>query len=301
MTVVVGAAVVILATAPAAASTPRPETQVHEVPAFRTHLFFLAGTTISSGASTSGYLVVDNTAKVAMPVNLGCPGRPSFGVVLTNAKVQQSVVFPMVACSSIPLAPGRHRYPFTLYGSFNVCRNENATSNASGIPTCVQPGDRPPPLPIGSYRAVMQTIVSLPVPKPVPFKVISPRPNLFAYRSAPAATTPAVPDLVTLRDIARRVAASNNDPVVHHGYVVLTTREHAAGGDIVNGDQPVYEIVLQGHFTCGGCSFPPGASAPTGTVVIATIDRSTLQGTDFGITRSLPTVLVGEPVYRFGF
>jgi hypothetical protein len=70
--------------------------------------------------------------------------------------------------------------------------------------------------------------------------------------------------------------------------VILTTRENAAGGDIVLSNQPVYEIVLRGHFSCGGCSGLSG-HAPTGSVLTATIDRATLMGTDFGIQDRVPT------------
>jgi hypothetical protein len=81
----------------------------------------------------------------------------------------------------------------------------------------------------------------------------------------------------------------------------LTTREQAAAPDIVNSDQAVYEVVMQGHFTFRACSIPPGANTPTGSVITSSLDRQTLEGLDFGITRSLPAPLLGEPVYRVRF
>ena len=41
---------------------------VHEVGALRVHLVLLAGRTISAGASTSGYVVIDNAAKAPIAV-----------------------------------------------------------------------------------------------------------------------------------------------------------------------------------------------------------------------------------------
>jgi hypothetical protein len=108
-----------------------------------------------------------------------------------------------------------------------------------------------------------------------------------------------VPALRSLEKSVVAEARGNGDASVHRGYVILTTREQAAAPAIVNSDQPVYEVVVQGRFTCGGCSVPPGAKNPTGSVITSSVDRQTLEGLDFGITRSLPTVLVGEPVYRF--
>jgi len=115
------------------------------------------------------------------------------------------------------------------------------------------------------------------------------------------ATIMTVPALRSLEKSAADEARLNGDPSVHRGYVILTTREQATAPDIVNSDQPVYEVIIQGHFTCGGCSIPPGAKIPTGSVVTSSLDRRTLQGLDFGITQTLPTVLVGVPVYRIRF
>ena len=115
------------------------------------------------------------------------------------------------------------------------------------------------------------------------------------------ATMLTVPALRSLEKSAAAEARGNGDASVRRGFILLTTREQAAAPDIVNGDQPVYEVAIQGRFTCGGCSIPPGAKVPTGSVITSSVDRQTLEGLDFGITRSLPIVLVGEPVYRFRF
>ena len=158
-----------------------------------------------------------------------------------------------------------------------------------------------PPLPVGRYQAVMNTDSSIPGAKPLSMTVIHPRVNATAYRAAPLATKFTVPALSSLEKSATDEARVNGDASVHRGYIILTTREQAAAPDIVNGDQPVYELVLEGHFTCGTCSIPPGAKTPTGSVMTSSEDRQTLEGLDFGLTRSLPRVLVGEPVFRFRF
>jgi len=132
-------------------------------------------------------------------------------------------------------------------------------------------------------------------------RVTKPRPSDTAFLNPPKAEASSVPDLAALQRIARGLARQNGDPALHHGYIALTLREQAAAPDIVNSNQPVYQIVLHGHFTCGACSVPPGAHAPSGTWVTSAIDRETLQGTDFGITATSPSLLTGEPVYRLSF
>ncbi len=70
--------------------------------------------------------------------------------------------------------------------------------------------------------------------------------------------------------------------------MILTTRQNAAGGDGVPSNQPVFEIVLRGHFACSMCSQPPSSPPITGTVIFVTVDRSTLRITDWGIGDRLP-------------
>jgi hypothetical protein len=141
----------------------------------------------------------------------------------------------------------------------------------------------------------------IPVAKSIAVKVIKPRPNPSAFRNPPKATERRIPALRRLQQEARADANTNGDPAVHHGFIVLTSREQAAAPDVVNSDRPVYEVILQGHFVCGVCSGPPGAPTPKGTVIRSVVDQQTLRGTDFSLSRSLPTVLVGDPVYRFNF
>ena len=273
---------------------------MHEVGGLRVHLVLLAGRTLSAGASTSGYVVIDNTAKAPIAVTQGCGGRPDVAVVLSSPRVPQAALFPAVKCPDVELTPGLHRYPIDISASYQECIGPGGSGD--GLPPCLPaPDSRPPPLPVGGYQAVMATDSSIPTAKPLPVTVIHPRANLTAYRTAQLATMLTVPALRSLEKSAAAEARGNGDASVRRGYIILTTRQQAAAPDIVNGDQPVYEMVIQGHFTCGGCSIPPGAKVPTGSVITSSVDRQTLEGLDFGITRSLPAVLVGEPIYRFRF
>lgn len=106
--------------------------------------------------------------------------------------------------------------------------------------------------------------------------VTHPRANPPAYRAAPLATTLTVPALRSLEKRAADEARSHGDASVHHGYIISATRERAAAPDIVKSDAPVYEVVLEGRFTCEGCSIPPGAKVPTGPVM-SSLDHHTLR------------------------
>lgn len=101
-----------------------------------------------------------------------------------------------------------------------------------------------------------------------------------------------------LRRIARDVATENADPAARRATVVLTARQRAAGGDIVDSNPPVYELVLRGRFTCAAmCSWPPGGHAPRGDVATITIGRESFQMTDFGVGDRLPVIAPGTRTF----
>ncbi len=104
-----------------------------------------------------------------------------------------------------------------------------------------------------------------------------------------------------LEALARGLVDSLGDARVHTADVILTTREHAAGGDIVDSNQPVYELVMRGKFVCVSCSRPSGAHAPRGTVAVLTVDRRTFHVTDFGISDRAPRRPVGAQQYQIRF
>jgi len=284
---------------PLSGASGGPGATVHEDRALHVHLVLLGGRTLSAGASTSGYVVINNTAKKPIAVTQGCGGKPDVEVVLSSPKVPQTAVFAAVKCPDVELTPGIHRYPVDVSASYQGCLEPGGSGG--GLPPCLPAPDSLPPLPVGRYQAVMGTDSSIPSAKPLSVTVIHPRADATAYRTARSASTLTVPALGSLKKSAADEARVNGDASVHRGYIILTTREQAAAPEIVNGDQPVYQLVFQGHFTCGTCSIPPGAKTPTGSVMTSSVDRQTLQGLDFGLTRSLPRVLVGAPIYRFRF
>lgn len=119
-------------------------------------------------------------------------------------------------------------------------------------------------------------------------------------RAQPA--TPAeLPHLAALRKVAEQTVRLNGDAGLHDGWLVLTTRQQAAGGEVVNSDQPVYELILLGTFVCALCSRPATAPPPSGDVITVSIDRATLETTDFGIGDTLPPVPRDLVVYSFTF
>jgi hypothetical protein len=71
-----------------------------------------------------------------------------------------------------------------------------------------------------------------------------------ALTSYPPATTRIISKLPVLERLARSQATGNEDANVHAGLIVLTTRVQAAGGDVVNSNQPVYELILSERFIC---------------------------------------------------
>jgi hypothetical protein len=115
------------------------------------------------------------------------------------------------------------------------------------------------------------------------------------------ATKNEIRGLASLERLARSWSRENQDPSVRTGLIVLTTREHAAGRDIVNSNQTVYEFIVHGNFVCDSCSHPAGVAAPHGTVLTLTIDRKTLEITDFGVGDRSPTIPATAAEYSFSF
>jgi hypothetical protein len=93
-----------------------------------------------------------------------------------------------------------------------------------------------------------------------------------------------------LTAIAKNQAQSLGDPNVHTAEAVLTTRS-LMNTALGFGRQPeqgqhakAYVIQLRGTFTCTGCTYPSGASAPTGTAAQVVLSYDSLSITDFGLT-----------------
>ena len=117
----------------------------------------------------------------------------------------------------------------------------------------------------------------------------------------PGATSLPPAGATRLGKVARSLADSLGDRRVHVAQVFSTTRQAAAGGDVVDSDQPVYEIVIEGDFVCETCSRPPGASPPRGSVATLSVDRRTFRVTDFTLTDHVPRLPKGTQRYTIHF
>lgn len=110
--------------------------------------------------------------------------------------------------------------------------------------------------------------------------------------SPPAAPNPAlVQTAIATRD-------GLGDPHVSSVAVYATTirayHQASAQAPPQGPDQDVYVLVLRGHFTCTGCSRPPGAPPPTGTIAAVVLDRRTLDQVEFGLSDRLDVGPLGR-------
>jgi hypothetical protein len=103
--------------------------------------------------------------------------------------------------------------------------------------------------------------------------------------------------LAKLKAIARDASAGDGDAHPSSAMVFASRRHEAniaaGAGTGVVGTQPVYLVVIRGHFVCAGCSGPRGAAPPKGDVITLVLDRKMLQRLDFGIGGGVNTSKVG--------
>ena len=103
--------------------------------------------------------------------------------------------------------------------------------------------------------------------------------------------------LVKLRAIVRSAAEADRD--AHPSSVmVFATRRHkaiiaAGAGTGVPASQPVYLVIIRGHFICNVCSGPANNAPPRGDVITMVLDRRTLQSLDGGFGGQVDTSRVG--------
>jgi hypothetical protein len=100
--------------------------------------------------------------------------------------------------------------------------------------------------------------------------------------------------------LAEQAAAQTGDRspwLIQH---VETTRFEAvrisSGGDLVFAWNWSYLIAERGRFTAGGASIPPGAHAPSGSVLTIVVDARTGQHSDFGLSNRYPRLTKVGPV-----
>jgi hypothetical protein len=107
-------------------------------------------------------------------------------------------------------------------------------------------------------------------------------------QSAPGAAA-ALPSFA--QTAVQRVATINGEPTPTQAQWVETTRQVAVASqssDGVDSDQNVYFVILHGQFVDTHAYMPPGASAPTGTVLTMTVDASTGEVLDSGLSDIAP-------------
>jgi|GEM_PF-2244810 hypothetical protein len=185
MTVRVGASAVLIAvvgavsacgSTPATSSSRPPTTTVPValaslglVPA-NPHLkdrIELATSSVRAGTPVDAVLMV--TSRASTSINLTKTCRPQFAVVLARGASVYRIAFAQV-CSSEPftIAPGVNRIPSAVLTTYPSCGPPSGRPPTGG-PACVHGG--PPPLPAGSYRAVLQGSGDLALPEPSPVTV----------------------------------------------------------------------------------------------------------------------------------
>lgn len=71
----------------------------------------------------------------------------------------------------------------------------------------------------------------------------------------------------------------------------------AFSGDEVSDDAEVDAIVMHGHFVAKSAPVPPGASPPSGSVLILVVNAITGQMTDLGIQQETPNLSAFGPVH----
>jgi hypothetical protein len=117
------------------------------------------------------------------------------------------------------------------------------------------------------------------------------RKALRTTRAAPPAL--AGSELASVKSIAIKAAVANGGFAPTRAVVVPTTRvvaERVSAGAGVNSDPAVYFVVLRGHFTDYTAEMPPRDPQPRGTVLELTINASTNQITDVGVTHTAPNL-----------
>ena len=88
---------------------------------------------------------------------------------------------------------------------------------------------------------------------------------------------------------------------VPFGAVWVRSRHRVAvkvtSGAVVSSNEPVYVIVIIGHFTDSTASVPAGRRFPTGSVASFVIDVHTLRLVDAGVANHLPKLTTSGTVH----
>jgi hypothetical protein len=127
---------------------------------------------VVAGHQIRGVLVVDNPGPaVNLTQDVPGPCRPAFAVILSRPGLRNAVGFSTVcALQSFPIAHGRTAIAFTVITSYAGC-NPPGTPARRTTPTCL-PTKGPPPLPAGTYSAVIEWSTPVPLPRPPAVPVV---------------------------------------------------------------------------------------------------------------------------------
>jgi hypothetical protein len=131
----------------------------------------LRTTHVVAGHEIKGVLVVHNPhAAIDLTKVVRGHCQPGFAVILTKGSFHNYVGF-AASCVSAPfvISHGMTRLPFTVTTSYNECLGPGGSS-VNNVPRCLS-ADRSPPLPRGSYDAVIEWSTTVPLPKPTPVAV----------------------------------------------------------------------------------------------------------------------------------
>jgi hypothetical protein len=99
--------------------------------------------------------------------------------------------------------------------------------------------------------------------------------------------------------LGRNAAKADGDPnptLIQHAAGTRYDAVRISSGDLVYEWNWSYLIAIRGKFTATGVSIPPGAKAPTGTVITLVVDAKTGQVTDSGLSDRYPPLAQLGPV-----
>lgn len=108
-----------------------------------------------------------------------------------------------------------------------------------------------------------------------------------AAAAAPAPAAPTTVDAALLGKLARQFSSANGEARPANLTMVRTSRlaaQRLVADEQVNTDQAVYQLQMHGNFTGHQVSVPSGAAAPRGNTMVLTVDASTGEVLDWGIT-----------------
>jgi hypothetical protein len=126
-----------------------------------------------AGRPIKGTLIVENPGAALDLTQLEMSPSPhcrlAFEISLTSATVDNQAGFSLVCTTGVyPIAHGTTRLPFSISTTYNGCSPHD---DSTGGPDCLADGDEPP-LPVGSYRAVINWSEPVPLPRPAAEDVV---------------------------------------------------------------------------------------------------------------------------------